>query len=180
MQAMKEPFFSDLRTRQQTGYIVFSQAREIERHLFNLFGVQSNTHAVRDLLARFELFIEGYLQSISEDLTEERFETIRQTLINTLKDPAKDMGEMGELLQRLAFKYDADFNWVDKRVQGFKDLTYGELLNFAHEDLGRENKQRFAILLKGEIPGEGLLNYTAVPSLSHLRKLGIFKPSDNE
>lgn len=174
MQAMKEPFFSSLRTKQQTGYIVFNYFREIERHLFNIFAVQSNTHALRDLLARFELFIETYLQEISEELPETRFDIIRQTLVNTLKEPAKDIQEMGELLQKLAFKYDADFDWIDKRIKGFKDLSYGEFIDLAQSAMGKDNKRRFAILLKGNTREENVLNYRPISNLVRLRKLSSF------
>lgn len=173
MQAIKEPFFTELRTKQQTGYIVFTQAREIERHLFNFFADQSNSHSPRDLLARFELFIETYLQDLQQDLTEQRFDTIRQTLVNTLKEPAKDIKEMGELLQRFAFKYDADFDWLDKRIEALKVLTYEEFLDFARKDLGKENQRRFAVLLKGITP-PNVLNYSPIPNLMQLRKMSTF------
>ena len=56
-QAMNSAFFSLLRTRQQTGYLVFSMAEEMNRRLFNFFAVQSASHDPRDLISRFELFI---------------------------------------------------------------------------------------------------------------------------
>ncbi len=66
MQAIKQPFFNALRTKQQTGYLVDSQGQEIEHKLFNLFAVQSDTHGTMDLLYRFEAFIEGYLQELGK------------------------------------------------------------------------------------------------------------------
>ena len=92
MQAIKQPFFADLRTKQQTGYMVFSQPEELEQHLFNTFAVQSNTHEGRDLLARFEQFIESFLQEMTlSEVTAERYDNIKQALLTTLRQPPQSM-----------------------------------------------------------------------------------------
>lgn len=161
MQAIGESFFNVLRTKQQTGYIVTSEDEEVERHLFNFFIVQSNTHEVRDLLSRFELFIESYFLDVDKtELSPERFEKIKNVLIFDLEQPPKTFKDMGDLLQLLAFKYDGDFDWKTKRIEAFKKLTYEEFLNLARAMLGRTNKRRLAILLKGNIPEDNVFNYT--------------------
>ena len=136
MQAMNEPFFAELRTRQQTGYIVYNNGEEIERRLFDFFAVQSNTHDPRDLLARFELFIEGYLQEFKTELPAERFDKIRTAIVTNLKTPAKNLKEMAELLNRFAFKYDADFSWLDKRIAALNALTYEEIFDHCRNLIG--------------------------------------------
>ena len=50
---LEEPFFSELRTRQQTAYLVTNWSQELERHLYSFFAIQSSSHDTRDLLARF-------------------------------------------------------------------------------------------------------------------------------
>lgn len=174
MQAISEPFFAQLRTKQQTGYLVTSYGEEIERKLFNLFAVQSNTHEPRDLLARFEAFIEGYLQELDKELTEKRFNNIKVALIDKASHPAKNIHEMGELLNRLAFKYDGDFAWMDKRVEGLQALTYAEFLTMSKEMLGKENKRRAAILLKGIIPQHNQFSYSRINTLDQLKNLSKF------
>ena len=125
MQAIDEPFFAQLRTKQQTGYIVASAGEEIEKELFDLFGVQSNSHDPRDLLARFELFIEGYLQELDKEIPPERL--VASKLIIKLNTSAKNIKDMGELLNRIAFKYNADFNWMEK---GSIALMHYNIQNF--------------------------------------------------
>lgn len=177
MTAMNEPFFSQLRTKQQTGYLVFSTGEEIERKLFNAFIVQSNTHDPRDLLARFELFIEGFLQEMGKTvLTEENFETIRKSLLEELEKPQNNMEAMGTLLQTLAFKYEGHFDWMDKRIQGFKELTYPEFLSFSKEFMGKENRRRLGLLVKGTMD-KHVLNYDRVTDLNQLKKISTFSPA---
>lgn len=178
MQAMKEPFFTDLRTKQQTGYIVYSDSLEVEKHLFNLFAVQSNSHATRDLLARFELFLESFLQEISDEAPEERFDLIKTSLINELMQPPKDISETGVLLQHLAFERDGDFEWIEKRINGFKQLTYAEFLKQANELIGRTNKRRVAIMFNGIIPEDRIFNYAPLKSIAGLRKISDYECSE--
>ncbi|MBA3958180.1 MAG: insulinase family protein [Parachlamydiaceae bacterium] len=174
MQAVKEAFFTELRTKQQTGYIVYSDGLEVERHLFSLFAVQSNSHAGRDLLARFELFIEGYLQEISQEFSKERFELIKAALIDTLKQPEKGVADMGDTLQSLAFDYNGDFEWISKRIQGLEQLTYEEFLNQANALLGRTNKRRVAVLLNGLIPADRVFDYEMLKNVGTLRRVSQY------
>lgn len=176
MQAMKEPFFSTLRTKQQTGYIVYSSSEEIEKFLFNCFIVQSNTHDGRDLLARFELFIEDFLQEITkETLPLERFEKIRESILTSLKQPPKNIVEMGELLTSLAFKYEGDFSWLDNQIKALEELTYPKFLEHVYKTMGKQNKRRLAIFLKGNLSEAATLQYKRVGSLSQARQLGTYK-----
>lgn len=176
MQAIKEPFFSALRTKQQTGYIVYSAGQEIERKLFDLFVVQSNSHDVRDLLARFEAFIEMYNQEIGvSELTEDQFINIKKSLIDQLKQPPSNMKAAGALLATLALDYDGDFTWMAKRIEGMENLTFSEFINISKKILGKQNKQRIAILFKGEICDETSLKYNKARSLNIFRNSGTYE-----
>lgn len=175
MKGMSEPFFSELRTRQQTGYIVMSDGQDLERHLFNVFAVQSSTHDTRELLARFELFIEGFLQELEKKtLDEERFAQLKQALVKKLENPAKNITEMGTLLQTLAFDFNGDFLRVEKRLKAVKELSYKEFVELSRQMLGRSNKRRVAFMIKGEQSSRDILNYNKAKSANEIKKLGAF------
>lgn len=173
MQAIQVPFYSDLRTKQQTGYIVTSYPIEIERQLFNIFGVQSSTHDARDLLARFELFIETYLQDFDQKITEQQFDAIRQTIVHELEQPPKDMKMMGNVLKSLAFNFE-DFDWISKRILALKELKYEELIDMANNFLDRQNKRRVAVLMDGVTPYEDELHYVEVKNISEIRRESVY------
>lgn len=176
MQAMREPFFSTLRTKQQTGYLVRSKDEELEQHLFDTFAVQSNTHDGRDLLARFELFIEGFLQELGKtEVTKERFNTIKKTLVTTLRQPPQSMEDLTMLLDRLAFYYGGDFDRVDKRIKGFEELSYEEFLKSSQEVLGKDNKKRVAVIFTGSTPEENL-KYRKLCNTTQLKDLSTYQP----
>lgn len=179
MQGISEPFFSELRTKQQTGYIVFSQGQDIERHLFNLFAVQSNSHTNRDLLARFELFLESFLQEMRGDkFDKNRFEAIKGAILHHLKHPAHNIPEMGNLLKMLAFDFKGDFEWIDKRIKAVEELEYEEFIALSREMLGKENKKRVAFMIKGVLPKERLLEYNKLRAVDELRRISTFTPAE--
>ena len=176
-QAIQEPFYSNLRTKQQTGYIVQSFGEEIERRLFNLFLAQSNTHSPGDLLARFELFLEGFLQELRhEELTNSRFEAIRGSLLFDLKNPVKNLAQVADLLSNLLFLYNGDFHWVEKRIEAMQNLSYEECLQGIKAILGKENSRRFAILLTGKTGQAPFFFYKKVDSLDSFKKEEEYNP----
>lgn len=180
MQSIEQPFYSTLRTKQQTGYIVFSFGEETERKLFNFFTVQSNTHDNRDLLSRFEAFIEGYLHELGiSEMTEDQFDNIKASLLKKLEEPANNIKEMGELLDHILVNYDGDFNWMQKRAEGMKSLTYEQQLSLTRDFLGRKNKQRLAILLNGEIPEDNEFSYSKARTWNMIRKISQYEPKSN-
>lgn len=175
MQGASNPFFATLRTKQQTGYIVDSTTEELERKLFNLFVIQSNTHDPHVLLARIELFIEDFIQELGKtNILREDFETIKAALIQNLTHTYNNTKSMGEMLKNLAFKYDGDFDWINKRIQAFHDLTYEEFLEISKEFMGKDNKRRLGILIDGQIPKDKTLNYIKLQTINQLRSVSTY------
>jgi insulysin len=172
---IQEPFFSELRTKQQTGYIVASDDQDVERELIQFFIVQSNTHDPSDLNSRFELFIENILRDLeTSTFTIDRFETIKNSLIDELSKPMNNLKEMANVLDSLAFDFDGDFDFINKRIKSTQDASYDEFVSFAKDFLGRENKRRLSIQIQGSLPKSNELHYTQVPSIQRLRSLGEF------
>lgn len=169
--AMWEAFFSELRTKQQTGYAIKSDSLDLYRHLYSFFALQSSTHSPEELLWRFEQFFEGYLRNLNiKEITSERFETLKQAQIDLLKQPPGSFSLYGELLYKLAFDIE-DFNWVTKRMAALEALSYDEFLAFSKALLGRQNKQRVAILLQGSQDNDERFEYTLFKTIKALKDL---------
>jgi insulysin len=147
--ALGEPFFSELRTKQQTGYVVRSWSQEIERQLFAFFGVQSTSHAGPELLQRFELFLETFNRDLEEITPPARFNAIRNSLITDLRRPLRNPKEMGALLTQLAFDRDGDFEWNLSQANALEALSYADYVAFVRDTLSRTNRQRIALMIDG-------------------------------
>jgi insulysin len=166
--AINEAFFVELRTKQQTGYIVSSDDLELQKHLFNYFVVQSNTHVPYELLWRFEQFFENYLLNLSTlHVTPERFEALKKSLQIKLQEPPSSIQLYGEQQFKLAFDIQ-DLEWMPKRLNDLAEIKYEDFLKFTQNFLGRINKRRFAIMLEG-LTREEAFQYTPLKNLNALR-----------
>lgn len=159
---LQDAFFDTLRTKQQTGYIAKAWDSEVEKQLFQLFAVQSITHQPIDLLARFELFLEDFSHNIRDKISTERFDTIRSMLIQTLEMPPENLQGMAMRLNALAFRYDGDFQWIEKRIDALKNLSYDALLKTSSEVLSRNNLRRIAVLMEGMLPPDNIFRYETI------------------
>jgi insulysin len=149
--ALREAFFNELRTKQKTGYIAKADPAEIEEKLFQLFLVQSNSHQPEDLLYRFELFNEEFLETISEGVPKERFDMLKQSAIHSLKTRFRNLKDKSALWNQLAFDRRADFNFVNTRIKALEALSYEQFLSFAKTNLSRSNLKRLAVLYEGRL-----------------------------
>lgn len=156
---LQDGFFDTLRTKQQTAYIAKAWDSELERQLLQYFAVQSSTHQPRDLLARFELFLEDFNKNFTDKIPVDRFENMRKMLIITLEMPPENMQGMTALLNTLAFTYNGDFSWIQKRVKSVQELTYEQLQEASQEFFSRKNTRRLAVLVEGKQSAENAFQY---------------------
>jgi len=178
---METPFFDELRTKQQTGYVCHSWEGSAEDRLFQYFAVESTSHDSRDLLARFELMIEQFNRHLTDTaFPKERFETIQKALVERLQNPVSSQREMGELLCLLAFEKEADFDYLAKRIEATQNLSYERFTELSKEFLGKVNKGRLAILVSGNLPEVASLRYERIPSQSRLSRIASYigRPAD--
>ncbi len=172
-QAISPPFFKALRTDQQTGYLVFSFAQELERQLFEVFAVQSSTHSPQDLLSRFELFLETFLRNLEKDVPLQDFDKLKLSLITKLQQTPANVSEMANQIFFLAFTLDAAFDWIQERVKGIETLSYAEFISLTRSVLGQENHKRIAILVDGDTDETQSFSYKHV-DLDKLRSESTF------
>lgn len=160
--ALQEDFFDTLRTKQQTGYIAKSAAVEDEDQLYKMLFVQSTTHQPDELIARFELFLEGYVKDFEAALPEGRFEVLRSNLITKIDTPPTNLGAMASYLNTLAYTHKEDFDRPDKLIAALKDLSYEELKADTATFLSRKNSKRIAIMLEGKQPEDKAFRYEGI------------------
>lgn len=171
--ALKEAFFNELRSKQKTGYIAVSDSQEIEERLFQYFMVQSNSHQPTELLHRFELFLEEFLETLPEKISQERFATLQEGAIAAIQGRLCNLKEKTALWDLLAFSYHGDFQFLNKRIAAIRALSYEELTQTAQEFLSRKNKKRVAILFEGKL--DEPFSYEPTTRL-HLQEIAEYSP----
>ncbi len=166
--SLSEPFFSQLRTSQQVGYIVKNINLSQMGLLSEVFIAQSTTYDPEELLFRFELFLEQF------SLDESRFDLLKKNYLEELSTPDKSPLEKAQKLSSMAFSFNGDFEWRNKRIRAAENLTYSSFQSFYKALLARSNKQRIAVLLKGNSQGERSLRYQEVSSLKAISEAGAY------
>lgn len=164
-----EAFFTELRTKQQTGYMVASDAVDLYGNLFSYFSVQSSKYLPEELLWRFERFLESYVNNLEEEeVTLDRFTSLKSGLKSKLIEPPGSFSLFGELLFKLGFEVN-NFDWINQRIVNLDQITYDQFLRFTRQFLGRDNNQRMALMIVDK-NAKAPFGYTTVDSLNSLRK----------
>ena len=127
---IEQPFFTELRTRQQLGYVV--AAFDLSSHGFCGLGslIQSQTHENLDLFQRSQTFLKKFLPEILNSISEEELETIKKALI---REASKWPNSLSERLARFHFMAAAlygDFQFFDKFVEALKTVNKASLQSF--------------------------------------------------
>lgn len=173
--ALGEAFFNELRTKQKTGYIAATNGVHLEGRLFQIFLVQSKSHQPEDLLYRFELFLEEYLESFPISL--DRFELLKASALHDLKTHVRNVHDKSDLWDLLAFERGADFAYLDKRVDAINALSYEAFCRYAKEFFARSNRKRLAILVEGKLPAP--FAFESLTS-TELQEIASYSPASEE
>lgn len=173
-QALQTAFFEALRTQQQTAYTVGSYDQERENQLLQYFSVQSNTHTANDLLARFELFLKDFDKNLDTEISLERFEIIRSSIISSLKNIEKE-NFLDRLRTMFALSfYCRDFERIKKLTDGLHGLSYDRFCMIAHQMLSKDNPRRLAVLVEGEVLKKDEDPYNELSCREDMQMLGEF------
>ena len=88
---------------------------------------------------------------MNEGVPAERFETLKQSAIHSLKTRFRNLKDKSALWNQLAFEKGADFDYVNKRIAALESLSYEQFEAFAHKALARHNLKRLAVLYEGRL-----------------------------
>ncbi len=119
---IQEPYFSEMRTRQQLGYIVGSGMTETEHDLYSLFVIQSADYDAAELIKRSDTFLLS-LPELFDALSDEKFETLRAGVRSELAEKDKSIGERTARYFDLAFERDAWWSRNEDTIAALDALT---------------------------------------------------------
>ena len=119
---VKEPYFSEMRTRQQLGYIVGSGMAETQHELYGLFVIQSADYDAAELVKRSDAFLLS-LPERFDAVPDEQFETLRAGVRSQLSEKDKSIGERTARYFGLAFEQDAWWSRNEDTIAALDRLT---------------------------------------------------------
>jgi insulysin len=116
------PVYTELRTKQQLGYIVFGGAGDEGRTQFAYFIVQSGDYAADELELRADAVIRQ-LPAQLEALPDAEWQTIVAGVRDKLLEKDKSIGERAARLFELAYEHDADWARDEATLAALGGLT---------------------------------------------------------
>jgi insulysin len=150
---ISEPFYSELRTRQQLGYIVQGAAGEDENTFFSYFIIQSGEHAADDLQQKAEAFI-AQLPELFRKLSPADWNDLVGGALATLQEEDKTIAERAGRLFRLAYDYNGDWSRKEDTVAALLQIDRDRVLAILTEmlDPAKVRKRTFLGFAKQHTP----------------------------
>ncbi|MEN9661968.1 MAG: Protease 3 precursor [Verrucomicrobiota bacterium] len=129
-----EPFYSELRTHQQLGYIVQASAGEDENTFFSYFIVQSGEHPADELQTKAEAFIKQ-LPDLFGKVTDKDWEDLVAGALAALQEEDKTIAERAGRLFKLAYDYNGDWSRREDTIVALEKLDRARVLAILKDTL---------------------------------------------
>ena len=148
-QALKPLFYTELRTKQQTGYIVSSGMVNLEDTLSLYFIIQSGKYPAAELDARIDAYLPKLIESL-QNLSQEEFDTLRQSILReNLNRPTDSVGASGRLFEIL-FEEEENFEYKSENLQALEQLTRERFLQLSQQYLDLLQQKRLSLGMIGQ------------------------------
>ncbi len=109
-QVLKAPFFNELRTEKQLGYIVFVSGMGLKEVPGSVLVVQSPTATAEQLVGEIAQFIDHFAGSLGEQTFVQQLSQHRQAVIHQLQEQPKNQAEQARFYWENILHQNFDFN----------------------------------------------------------------------
>jgi insulysin len=146
---IREPFFSELRTKQQLGYIVGSGFTASNRERFATSIIQSSTHSPDDLRARAEAFMTT-LPATMAAMPDAQWATLVAGARSTLEQQPKSIAEKSDLFFSYAYTFDREWERRQETLAALDKLTKADAAAILKRILSVETAKRRTVMLSSK------------------------------
>ena len=144
LQVLETPFFNQLRTAEQLGYVVYTGSSQSLRLPAIKFVIQSPVKGPQALLVHINNFIQQQFDAL-KDMDAETFAKHQQAILTSLLEKDKRLSERTRRYQNsLALKY-LDFNHREELATAIRNTTIEELSDYYQALLLSKQQRRIVI-----------------------------------
>ncbi|MBQ8498548.1 insulinase family protein [Chlamydia sp.] len=149
-------YFNDLRTKQQLGYMVGAKYQEFADSPCGLFYIRSNKHSPEELIHKTQLFLQQVAADLeSSGLSEEIFEQLRESYIQSILLPSATPSAMAKKLFSIAFETkNHDFSRPDKKIAAARSINYDYFKQYCAKFLSQQLGPEIDLLIYGATSSE--------------------------
>jgi insulysin len=143
---VSEPFFTELRTKQQLGYIVAGGVGGSLTHRYFTFTIQSSGYAPDELRKRAETFI-ATLPATFNALSDQQWTTLKAGARSLLEEKAKSIPEKAEIFFGRAYTYNGDWDRQPAALKALDALTKEQASAIIAQALAPDTARSRTVLL---------------------------------
>ena len=148
-QALQQPFFTEMRTNQQLGYIVWSYTRSRDETLYLSFVIQSEAFTADDVNQRADDFIASTPELLVA-MDKETFQQLKESAIEKLKKKPMSISERARKFERFIFEHDADFQRDQKTIVALETLQQSSAIELLLKTIGTDTRRMANFLMFAE------------------------------
>lgn len=148
-QALQQPFFTEMRTNQQLGYIVWSYANNRDETHYLSFVIQSGAFTADDVNQRADDFIATTPDFIAS-LDAETFQQLKESAIEKLEKKPMSIAERASKLKREIFEHGADFDRDEKTIAALQTLEQSDVAKLLSTTVGVDSRRMVNCLMFAE------------------------------
>ena len=152
-QIIQTPFFSDLRTVQQMGYVVFSHYIPVGRVPGIMFVIQSPDVVPDDMNAAVEVFLENFPDWLAERVNSDEFEAYKSGITGQLLKKYDSLGEKSEVYWTAIDQKEFNFDSREVLAQEIEKIDRQSFDQFVQNLLIGKSDHRLVVLGYGENHG---------------------------
>ena len=146
---VESDFYTQMRTNQQLGYIVWSFQQRMEDRIFFRLLIQSSTHGPFEMRKRVNAWLQS-TDKIFSKLTKEEFERHRQALIVGLEKEGDSIASVLSDLYSFAVDEDGDFLYKKKLIDAVKKVKKSDVISQARKVFLDPNTPRLEVLMRAK------------------------------
>ena len=147
--AVEQPFYTEMRTNQQLGYIVGSYPMNYDETYYLNFLIQSGDYPADDLNNRANTFISS-TPKIVEELTDETFQQLIDSAIERLERKPMSISERAMKNKNLIFEHNKDFERDNKTIEALRKVNKEEVANHLGKIISEKSRKMANILAFAE------------------------------
>ena len=146
---VESDFYTQMRTNQQLGYIVWSFNQRIEDRIFFRLVIQSSTHGPFELSKRVNAWLAS-TEKLFSKLTDQEFARHQQSLVVALEKEGDSIGAVAGNLYSLATDEKGDFRFKKKLILAVKDLKKEDVAKTAGKIFRDDGTPRLEVLMRAK------------------------------
>lgn len=140
------PYYSEMRTRQQLGYVVWSFAFNLEDMVRIGFIIQSGDYDPVELASRSDTLVATF-PGLLREMPEEAFLKAKAAVRSEIEKKDKTIMEKASRFFRLAYDHGANWNRREESLAALEALTMEDVVQFLEAAIDPETSQSQLILL---------------------------------